>query len=63
MTPIKKVFILLAFAFIMCLGAGCETYSKSNWTPDSFNYTLQRDRTTGDMSDYFGLSWNLKPSK
>lgn len=37
-----------------------EKYKSQFWTPDSFNYTLQRDRETGDMSDYFGLSWQLK---
>lgn len=46
---------------------GCETahdagdfYKKQAWTPDSFNYTLERDRNTGDLADYFGLSWSLK---
>ena len=56
-TKIKLVLLTL-FCAALC---GCETYSKQKWTPDSFNYTLQRDRTTGDQSDYWGMSWNLKP--
>lgn len=52
---------ILALAAI--LFAGCETYKQQVWTPDSFNYTMQRDRTSGEMSDYFGLSWDLKPER
>ncbi len=40
---------------------GCAAYSRSRWTPDGFNYTVSRDRRTGDQTDYFGVSWNLKP--
>lgn len=58
----KKKLILLAGLAIIAL-TGCQTCREQAWTPDSFNYTLQRDRMTGDVSDYFGLSWNLKPDK
>jgi hypothetical protein len=52
------------FISVACLlFSGCETYKQQVWTPDSFGYTLQRDRTTGDLSDYFGFNWNLKPDK
>lgn len=53
-----KPLLLLLLAVCGC--GGCETYSKQGWTPDGINYTLQRDRDTGAMSDYFGLSWSLK---
>lgn len=60
----KKIVILVSVVAALAL-TGCasvhEKYKNSGWyTPESFNYTLQRDRTTGDLSDYFGLSWNLK---
>lgn len=50
--------------FLIVLLTGCasfkEGYKSQGWTPDGFNYTAQRDRETGDWSDYFGLSWSLK---
>lgn len=55
----KKIILLLAL--LALITTGCQTYKESRWTPEGFNYTLQRDRKTGDQSDYFGLSWNLKP--
>lgn len=57
----KRKLLLLTALAVVCLGSGCAQYSAQKWTPDGFNYTLQRDRETGDMSDYWGLSWNLKP--
>lgn len=55
----KKLSIL-----VMAIGlTGCTTYKNQVWTPDSFNYTLARDRVSGEISDYWGLSWNLKPDK
>lgn len=57
-------FLLL----ILCLGllvlTGCanvrQAYKDSPITPNGFNVTTQRDRKTGDFSDYFGFSWDLK---
>jgi len=40
---------------------GCASYKSQWWTPDGFNYTLSRDRETGDMTDLVGFTWNLKP--
>jgi hypothetical protein len=41
--------------------AGCAAYRETgHWTPDGFNYTLSRDRQTGDLTDYWGFSWSLK---
>lgn len=61
--PLQKT-LLLILAVIPLL-TGCagfkEKYQAQWWTPESFNYTLQRDRKTGEQSDYFGLSWSLKP--
>lgn len=58
----KKTLALLAL--LVTVGAGCQSmkdaYKSQGWTPDSLNYTLQRDRKTGEQSDYFGLSWSLK---
>lgn len=43
---------------------GCESYQKSNLTPDGFNYTLAVDHQDLNVSQHwFGLTWNLKPSK
>jgi len=47
--------------FIVALGllCGCanDGYKKTGWyAPDGFNYTLSRDRQTGDLTDY----WSLK---
>lgn len=60
-----KLFILLA---AVGLFSGCaamkdahEAYKNSGpLTPDGFNYTMERDRKTGDFSDYVGLTWSLK---
>jgi len=52
---------LLALILLLPL-CGCASYSKSGfWTPDGVNYTLSRDRQSGDLTDYFGVTWNLKP--
>lgn len=59
----KKLFLSITLLSLLC--GGCarwhEEYKKTGWyTPSGFNYTLQRDRVTGDMSDYVGVSWDLK---
>ena len=55
---------LLIYAITCLLLGGCETYQKSNLTPDGFNYTLAVDHEGLNVSQHwFGLSWNLKPSK
>ena len=56
----KTMLRLIALLVLIIVANGCETYQKSPLTPDSFNYTLQRDRETGNMSDYVGFSWKLK---
>lgn len=59
----KKSILLLALVALFTSGCANlhEKYKNSGpLTPSGFNYTLQRDRETGDMSDYFGLSWDLK---
>lgn len=58
---LKRMLAITAVATLAIGASGCAQYSAQKWTPDGFNYTLQRDRETGDMSDYFGMSWNLKP--
>lgn len=63
MKKIKSILILcscVALAGCASVDTAREGYKKAGWTPDQFNYTLQRDRHTGDMSDYFGLGWSLK---
>lgn len=57
----RKITMLVALVAIVTIGQGCAAYKESVLTPDGFNYTLQRDRHTGQQSDYFGLSWDLKP--
>jgi hypothetical protein len=51
--------LLVALAAVL-FTAGCETYRNSALTPDGFNYTLERDRNTGNMADYIGFTWKLK---
>ena len=51
--------ILIALVCV-ALFSGCETYKRIPGAPDSVNYTLSRDRMNGDITDYFGASWNLK---
>jgi len=51
--------IIAATALTGCTGFR-EGYKKQSWTPDGFNYTLSRDRRSGDQTDYFGLNWSLK---
>lgn len=58
----KLLLILVAVPVIL---SGCasahESYKNSGWyAPSGFSYTLQRDRETGDQSDYFGLNWEFK---
>jgi len=57
-----KKLVLLGLLLVGVSGCGSvrEGYKSQGWTPDSFNYTLQRDREDGHISDYFGLSWSLK---
>ncbi len=48
----------------LILLTGCETYSKSKFTPDGFNYTCAVDHQGFSVSQHwFGLTWNLKPDK
>lgn len=60
----KKLTRIAVLIAVIAIVPGCasfhEKYKAQVWTPDSFNYTLQRDRETGDMSDYFGFSWGFK---
>lgn len=60
----KNLTKLTAICILIVPLAGCasfhEKYKEQAWTPDGFNYTLQRDRATGEMSDYFGLTWSFK---
>lgn len=56
----KKLLIILPL-LALC---GCETYSNSRFTPDSFNYTVAVNHDHFDVDQHwFGLSWNLKPTK
>lgn len=52
--------VLLLMIVLIIITSGCETYKKMSWTPDSINYTISRDRQTGELVDYFGISWTLK---
>ena len=53
-----KRFVLLTLLITL---TGCVAYNKTGWwTPDTLNYTLSRDRMTGDLTDYFGASWTIK---
>jgi len=53
---IKILYFLIALTL-----SGCAAYKETgHWTPDSFNYTLSRDRQSGDLTDYWGFSWSLK---
>lgn len=48
------------FALCFCIG-GCAAYKHSGaLTPDGFNYTISRSRVSGELTDYFGLTWSLK---
>lgn len=51
---------LLLIILVVITSNGCATYKRQAWTPDGFNYTLSRDRQTGELVDYFGLTWSLK---
>lgn len=61
----KKKTILIALAIMAATGcAGMqEAYNRQVWTPDGLNYTLSRDRASGELCDYVGFTWNLKPEK
>jgi hypothetical protein len=54
---------LMAIVAILCViaGGGCASYNNNPLTPDGLNYTLSRDRVSGELVDYVGLTWNLKP--
>ena len=57
------VLMMCHMAVIALAGGGCAAYNKTGWwAPDTANYTLSRDRMTGDLTDYWGLSWTLKDS-
>lgn len=52
-------FCLLLSAVLFL--TGCESYKRTGaWAPDSVNYTLSRERNSGELTDYFGASWQLK---
>lgn len=56
----KTLSLILLLTCLICC-SGCAAYNKTGWyTPDTANYTLSRDRMTGDLTDYWGLSWTLK---
>jgi hypothetical protein len=55
------IIVVVAILVSLLSLCGCSTYSKQVWTPEGFNYTLSRDRQTHDLTDYWGLTWNLKP--
>lgn len=49
------------YMLLLCLILnGCAAYNNSSLTPDGFNYTLSRDRQSGDLTDYVGFTWSLK---
>jgi len=54
----------LILLFVIVTLTGCQSvrdsYKSSPLTPNGFNVTTQRDRKTGDFSDYLGFSWDLK---
>ena len=56
----KRTLVIIVIAFLLELLTGCQTYRNSPLTPDGFNYTLERDRNTGNIADYFGFTWKLK---
>lgn len=58
--PVTLLFALAAILFSTGCASSRDWYKAQPWTPDGFNYTLQRDRATGEMSDYFGFNWSLK---
>lgn len=52
---------IICFALALSSMAGCASYSKTGvWAPNGINYTLSRDRQSGDLTDYWGLTWQLK---
>ena len=60
-----KIIAFFALIGTLFTASGCKdlqaAYSKTGaWAPNGANYTLSRDRETGDLTDYFGLSWQLK---
>lgn len=54
------LILIVALATLTGCASLKEGYKDQAWTPDGFNYTLQRERDGGAYSDYFGLSWSLK---
>ena len=57
----KHKFFLILIS--LCLFSGCSTmdYSKTGWyAPNGANYTISRDRQTGDLTDYVGVTWQFK---
>jgi hypothetical protein len=54
----KEMRLLLLIPLLL---SGCASYKEQVWTPDGFNWTLSRERKSGDIADYFGFTWNLKP--
>lgn len=52
---------IIALLLTCVLLNGCASYNKTGaWAPNGVNYTISRDRQTGDLTDYFGVSWQLK---
>jgi len=58
----RKRFQFSCAVVLLLIGlSGCATYNKTGlYTPDGANYSISRDRQTGDLTDYFGLTWTLK---
>jgi predicted 3-demethylubiquinone-9 3-methyltransferase (glyoxalase superfamily) len=54
-----KITDALLLFFVITLN-GCANYKSCRLAPDSINYTISRDRQTGELTDYFGVSWQLK---
>ena len=64
MRKMKRIAMATALAVacmeLLCC-TGCASYSKTGaWAPQGANYTLSRDRQTGDLTDYWGLTWSFK---
>lgn len=57
----KRIIPPLCLLILTLSFSGCAEYAKTGpWAPNGVNYTLSRDRNTGELTDYFGVSWQLK---
>ena len=57
----RKLIQLAAVTLAAAMLTGCAAYSHTGaWAPNGVNYTIARDRQSGDLTDYVGLSWQLK---